>query len=416
MLKIINSLESYPMAGATTLALVDSILKEIYEPPLRDQLQSEVLTLTRIEKTSEGVSHEVGGKYVTFPTRIRRNHGIGARRENEPLPEAKSQKYVSARVGLKYLYGALSITGPTMELAKTNPQAFSSAMELETEGLRETLRKDLNRQMYGTESGIMATIPTGTASAGTTHRVTNAQYLEDGMIVDVRSSDGSTVVVSKAMITEVQDDNDVVFDTSFDSTDGDIITRAGSYGKEKVGFQQIVSTTGTLFNIDPTLYPTWKSVVNSNGAVNRALSEGLMIKTVDDVYKKGGKTTVGFTTLGVRRSYFNLLSQQRQFVNTKKFEGGFEGLAFTTDRGEIPIIADVDCQPNRIYFMNEKELKLYEANQWGFMNYDGSNWQRVKTAEGNFDAYEAMMYKYCELGTHRRNSHALLSDITEAEA
>lgn len=404
------------MAGATTLALVDSILKEIYEPPLRDQLQSEVVTLTRIEKTSEGVTHEVGGKYVTFPTRVRRNHGIGARRENEPLPEAKSQKYVSARVLLKYLYGALSITGPTMELAKTNPQAFASAMELETEGLRETLKKDLNRQMYGTSDGILATIPTGTGGAGLTHTVENAQYLEEGMVVDIRSADGSTVVASNIMIEEVQDDDDVVFDTAFDSTDDDIITRAGSYGKEKTGFQEIVSDTGTLFNINPTDYPTWKSVVNDNAGVNRALSEGLMIKTVDDVYKKGGKTTVIFTTLGVRRAYFNLLSQQRQFVNTKKFEGGFEGLAFTTDRGEIPVIADVDCQPSRMYFLNEKEIKLYEANQWGFMNYDGSNWQRVKTAEGNFDAYEAMMYKYCEVGTHRRNSHALLSDITEAEA
>lgn len=403
------------MAGATTLALVDSILKEIYEPPLRDQLQSDVFTLKRIEKTSDGVTHDVGGKYVTFPTRVRRNHGIGARRENEPLPVAKSQKYVSARVGLKYLYGALSITGPTMELAKTNPQAFASAMQLETDGLRENLTKDTNRQVYGTESGILATIPAGTGAAGVTHTVANNQYLEEGMVVDIRTSAG-VLVAANLMIEEVQDDLDVVFDGSFDSTNGDIITRAGSYGKEKVGLSQIVSETGTLFNIDPTTYPTWKAVVNDNGAVNRALSEGLMIKTVDDVRRKGGRTTAIFTSVGVRRSYFNLLSQQRQFVNTKKFEGGFEGLAFTTDWGEVPVLSDWDCQPNRMYFVNEKELKLYEANQWSFMNYDGSSWQRVKTAEGNFDAYEAMMYKYCELGTHRRNSHALLSDLIEAEA
>jgi hypothetical protein len=43
------------------------------------------------------------------------------------------------------------------------------------------------------------------------------------------------------------------------------------------------------------------------------------------------------------------------------------------------------------------------------MNRDGSNWQRVI----GFDAYEATMYQYSELGTHRRNTHGLMSDITE---
>jgi hypothetical protein len=67
-----------------------------------------------------------------------------------------------------------------------------------------------------------------------------------------------------------------------------------------------------------------------------------------------------------------------------------------------------------MYFMNEKELKLYEANDWSFMDRDGSKWQRIITAEGDFDAYKTIMYKYCELGTHRRNSHGLLDDIAEA--
>jgi hypothetical protein len=135
-----------------------------------------------------------------------------------------------------------------------------------------------------------------------------------------------------------------------------------------------------------------------------------MIKMVDDIYTNGGNTTAIFTTLGVRRSYFNLLQQQRQFVNTKDFEGGFKGLAFTTDNGEIPLISDVDCQPNRMYFVNEKELKIYREADWEFMDRDGSKWQRVI----GFDAYDATLYKYCQLGTHRRNTHGSIDDITES--
>ena len=106
--------------ATTTMATVDEILKEVYEKGINDQLQSDVIALKRIEKTSEGVTHEVGGKYVRFPIRVARNHGIGARIENEALPVPRTQTYADARVQLKYLYGALELTGQTFELASAN--------------------------------------------------------------------------------------------------------------------------------------------------------------------------------------------------------------------------------------------------------------------------------------------------------
>jgi hypothetical protein len=124
---------------------------------------------------------------------------------------------------------------------------------------------------------------------------------------------------------------------------------------------------------------------------------------------RGGKTTVIFQNLGVRRAYFNLLTQQRRFTDVKTFTGGFTGLAFTTDQGEVPVVVDVDCPPNTQYFLNEDELKWYREGDWSFMNRDGNMWDRVT----NFDAYDAIMYQYSELGTHRRNSHGVIQDITE---
>ena len=134
-----------------------------------------------------------------------------------------------------------------------------------------------------------------------------------------------------------------------------------------------------------------------------------MIKVVDDIRTNGGDTTVGFCSLGVRRAYFNLLKTDRRYVNTQEFEGGFKGLAFTTDRGEIPIVTDTDCPFNKIFFLNEKSIKLYRESDWSWMDYDGSNFQRVT----GFDAYEATMFMYSEMGTHRRNSHGVLEDLTE---
>jgi hypothetical protein len=138
-----------------------------------------------------------------------------------------------------------------------------------------------------------------------------------------------------------------------------------------------------------------------------------MISMADRVRVNGGKTTLILTNLGVRTAYWNILSQQRTYVNTKEFTGGFNGLGFVTDAGEIPIVVDPDAPPNTMWFINEDEIKMYKASDWKFMDRDGSKWQRVITSAGNFDAWGATLYQYSELGTHRRNTHAVLKDLIE---
>lgn len=403
--------------ATTTMTTVDNILKEVYEDGgINDQLQSEVTALTRIEKTSEGVTHRVGGKYVRFPIRTKRNHGIGARNENEALPVARTQGYEDAEVKLKYLYGAIQLTGQTFELAEKDFQAFASVLDAEVNGLREGLTKDTARQVYGDGTGVLATA-TG-AGTTTTFVTTNAQYLEEGMIVDVIDSDGSTVNGNGVEISSISESSGtftVTFGSAVTATAaGDTLYRDNSKGKEVTGLGAIVDDTADIYGIDTSSVSVWKSVIDANGGTNRALSEGRMVTMVDSIRRKGGGVpTVIFAGLGVRRAYFNLLVQQRRATNTQEFTGGFKGLAFVADGNEIPLVSDVDCPPNIMKFVNEKQLKLYEAGPWSFMDRDGSKWNRVVTSSGNFDAYEATLYKYCELGTHRRNSHGEIRDLTE---
>lgn len=391
-----------------SMSTVSALLKEIYEKDVQDQLNNDVIGFKRIEKTAEGVTNEVGGRYVTFPLRTGRNHGIGARNEMEALPAAGQQATAAARVGLKYLYGSIQFTGQTMELATDNYQAFASALDEELTGLKRDLAKDMNFQFYGNGTGVRATVASDAANQIT---VNTTQYLEVGMMIDILDTTGVTVRAANRQITAIA--GLVVTyngaDASASVVATDVVTRTGNYGREMTGLGSIIRTTGTLYNVDPTVTPVWKSVVSANGGTPRALTEALMIKVIDDVRVNGGETTVGFTNLGVRRAYFNLLKTDRRFVNTQKFEGGFTGLAFTTDKGDIPIVVDVDCPFNQIKFVNEKSIKLYRREDFTWMDYDGSKFQRVV----GFDAYQATMFQYCEMGTHRRNSHGLLDDITE---
>ncbi len=398
-----------------TLATVATLCKEIYEPKLRKQLNDDAVTIKRITRSSDNISNEVGGRYVTFPIKTRRNAGIGARNELEALPNAGQQGYNAARVGLKYLYGRVQLSGQTIELVNTNTQAFVSALESELSGLKTDLAKDQNRQVYGDGSGAIAVAGTLTTNTNT-FLAKDAMYAQLGMQIDIidgttLNNPNPTVKASNRQITGINTStNTITFDGAVVSTAvNDIVVRNGNVNREWTGFNKIFKATGSLYNLDPATEPIWAAVVDANGGVNRALSEGLMISLADQVRANGGKTTAIFSNLGVRRAYFNLLVQQRQYTNTKDFGGGFTGLSFTTDAGEIPFMVDVDAPKNTLYFVNEDEFTVYRQADWEFMDRDGSMWSRIS----GFDAYEAVMYQYSELGCHRRNTQAIMADITE---
>lgn len=397
-----------------TLATVAAITKEIYEPRIRKQLNDDAVTLKRIQRSSDGVESNVGGRYVTFPIQTRRNSGIGARNENEALPAAGQQGYTAARINLKYLYGRISLTGQTIALVDSNAQAFASALDREVNGIKTDLAKDQNRQVYGDGSGAVAVLVTGAAS--NTQTVLNAQYLQLGEQVDIidgttLGNPSPTVKASNRQVTAVNlATNQFTFDGATQAVvNGDIVVRTGNVNREWTGLAKIVNNTGTLYNVDPTVEGTWKAEVDSNAGVLRALSEGLMILMADRIRINGGKTSAIYTNLGVRRAYFNLLSQQRMYTGTKDFGGGFTGLSFTTDNGDIPVAVDVDAPPNTMYFLDESEFTLFREEDWSFANMDGNMWQRVI----GFDAYEAFLFQYSELGCHRRNAQGVVKDITE---
>jgi hypothetical protein len=403
---------------AATLATIDSYLKEVYQGRIREQLNDEIVALKRITRSGSGVTNEVGGKYVTFPIHTRRNAGIGSRFESEALPTPGQQGHAAARVNLKYAYGGVQLTGQAISLSDTDAKAFAKALDNEVEGLKNDLKKDMNRQVYGSGNGAIG-VASG-ANTGATVPVYDARLFQVGAVVDTQS--GTTVDNSGLVIDSVDVAAGTVTFTTTPGTalaDGDIIVRKGSGvaaagNRELTGLAAIVSDSGTLYNIDPSTEPEWKATVDDNSGTLRALSESLMINMVDSIRTKGGSTTLILQSLGVRRAYFNLLSQLRQTVNTQQFTGGFTGLAFTTDQGEIPVVADPDAPLNKQWFINEDALTYYRDEDWHFIDRDGSMWKQVRDNSGDYDAYYARMVEYHELGTDRRNSHGLIDDITEA--
>ncbi len=399
-----------PQATMTTL---DAILKEVYEGRIEDQVNQENVARSRIERTSDGVVETVGGKYVDFPIHVTRNTGIGWRRELEILPAAGNQGYASVHVPLQYGYARARITGQVMELADSNPQSFASGLDEEMTRVKDDVAKDENRITYGDSTGLLASV---TADGANTVTVNNIQYLEVGMRIDILTrSSGATVALNRT-ITAINETTNVVTydgaDVAAAVTEG--LYREGNYvggtAREPSGFGNIISDTVTLHGLTVAAQPKWKATIRGNSGTPRALSEGIMIELCDAIRTKSGqRPTAIFTSFGVRRAYFNLLTQQRRYTDTKEYAGGFQGLPFNYGAKEIPLVEDVDAPPNKARFVTEPKIKIFRSRPWHWADKDGTVLKWVH----DYDAWEGLLKSYYEFGTQQRNAHGSLDDIIE---
>ena len=398
----------------STLASIDATLKEVYEGTVREQLSGDIVALKRIARSSDNISNETQGKYVTFPLHVRRNGGIGSRNEGEALPNPGQQGYVSARIGLKSDYLGIELTAHSIEQSDANPKAFAKSLDEEMTRGRNDFKKDLNRQIYGNGTGAIATVRT-TVTGVNVIPVDDARGFWIGShVVDVVTLP-TTITTAQRTVTAVDlttGANTITLSgAALNATAGQIITLYNSAGKEITGLGAIIQNTGILYNVNPSTEPVWKAEVDSNGGTGRALSENLMIRMTDRIRANGGKTTVIMTDDGTYRAYWNLLSQLRGFVNTQDFTGGFKGLAFVAGSDEIPLVSDYDAPRGTMNFLNEDEITFYRDEDIHWLNRDGSILKQKVDANGRYDVWQAWMKENHELGTGRRNTHGKITDI-----
>lgn len=400
-----------------TLGTVDAILKEVYEGQINDQLNEERILIKRLERTSDNVTDNIGGKYVVFPVRSGRNVGISYRGEDSQLAPAGNQQYKAAQEQLKYGYGRVGFTGQMMRLARTNPQAFSNALEEEMDGLKTDIGKDENRIAWGHpdqgalgHTGILAKLTTSPAGAPT-FTVDNAQWLEVGMKVEIWNSTGPALVQAMFTINGINRTTNVVTASgNVTATSGQYVARFGNYNREPYGLCNIVSATGPLHNLNPATagQEFWASEIDST---TTTLTELAMIQMGDKIRQKGGSIiSAVFASLGVRRAYWNILVNMRRYNEPKQFNGGLTGLSFMFGGKDLPVVEDPDAPFKTMAFVTESELKIFRDKDWYWEDLDGSIYKWVY----DYDKWEALMKQYWQMGTHKRNAHGRFTNITES--
>jgi hypothetical protein len=393
-----------------TLATLTPLLKEVYEGGLVEQLNNDTKAYNRLKSDSKS-SAKWGGKYVNLPIHVARNSGIGSRNESEALPTAGYQDTREVFIPMKFHYAAVELTGQAIELADKDYQTFAQTLNLEVSSIKKDVSKERNRMYFGNGSGARAVC--NASVSGQTVQVADTKGIDMNGIYDVMVGTTSTVRQTALVVTGVNTATNVLTFTGTGTgiVSGDIWVRTGSYGREWSGLGALISDTTVYEQLDPATVPIWKSELKTSAG---SVSELMFIRMADRIYTNGGNTSVIWTTLGVQRAYFSLLTGLKRFVNTTKFEGGFSGVSFeSASQGEIPMIPDIDAPAGTANFVDEKAITVYDNGGYKFMDRTGSMWQQKRNSTGKFDAWEATLYEYSEMGANRRNTHGLISGITE---
>lgn len=402
------------MAGQSILTFASEAIKLVYGD-LHEQLYNKTPALQLIESSSANITRN--GKEVVFDTHIGRNQGIGARNVREKLPTAGAQKYKQAHLYLTNLYGAIEVDGQLFEQAAEDYQAFINVVDMEIQGLKRDLAVDLNRQVYGDGSGTIGVV---VGVSGQVIEVDSVHWFQEGMTLDaVDPADGSKDNGAGHLTVTFIDDanNEITVEGTIGAgvTAGDVLVRASngtnSFGKEWEGLAAIVDDASVLHEIDPAEYPIWKATKESLGTVGTpgTLTELDLINLVQKVDRKGGDVDVMLASPGVYNAYWNLLQGFRQFTNTASLTGGQRSFTFEALGKPIRFVSDYAAPKGTLYALSSKEIVLNRKKDWSWMDRDGSMWSRV----ADTDAYEARYFQYSQLGTYRRNAHAVLSNIAE---
>ena len=427
-----------------SLSTISNVLKNFYLGPVRDQLNSKVLALQLLQVETENLE----GLLAVLPLHTSRSGGVGARAELGVLPTAGNQVYAQATYDLKYHYGRVQVSGQAIAKSASDAGSFLRAMKAELDMIKDDLAIDFARQVYGPGTGVIEVC--GTSGPSTTITLATAEaikkgFLYIGALIDVSViatgapvANGNAVQISAVnaatpSITVVQ--VGAGGSGSVTVTAANAIYRAGNVTNGPVvnemdaGLQKILpAAANTLGNINAAsagneywdnLRDTTGGAITLNGAtsplmvnLNRAISAGaddlISVTTPGIVRRLFG--SADFTGLSGAQTATNV-----RFVNTKAFAGGFSTISFDVGSGPVVLASDRHAPWGKVFIIDRNHIKLFSPADWDFMQRDGLTIRSMGSGASAVDAYEAVLFRYANMGSDRRNSSVGISGVTDQD-
>ena len=415
---------------AADRTLLDAILKDDYKS-YHDNLNNKTWLLAQIQTKKDTVT----GRLARHALHIGRSGAVGARLEGGDLPVADRQKHATVPVPVRTQTARIQLTVELMQMATSDAGAFVDALESEM-GIDKDSMRDVNRQLYGTSNGVMATCGVTTASttvvlASTTGFSKMVQFYE-GRQVDIGTVTNPISIAQNRQITAVDLTNKTITISGaavsttaaafiFNTSSGGASNNSGTVNDGQVectGLQTIVDDTAILHTLNPATTSIWKSQVYANGGVARPVPEtSIDLAILNNQARSGKSISAMVSNAGVFVGGKAILSGYQRNIDTMEFKGGFTGIKWSTPGvsgmggKDIGWMADFDCPETMLFGLTFDELVCHQAGEgWQWMQEDGAILSRVA---GKL-AYEAAMWTLMDVACTARNAHFVIKDLIEA--
>lgn len=405
----------------------DDALRNDYQPAIREQFESKSMLLSNLEK-GDAKRINTSGRFAQITLQKNIHPSVGAKAEGNPLPAKSYSALEASQVYMKYNYGRIEVSGPVIWASRDDRGAAISALEHEMSAVTNAMRKDVNRQLAcGDGTGKLALVNGSSQTTtwtldsllGLGFTDPSSQFAEEaatkyfvaGMKVDVGDATTYTTIdVDSASVTSVNSATQITGSTISGHDDNGFFLREDAAASEMMGLGGIVDDGGRVDTLQAITRSTsgnsyWKSQVNDQGsaASPATLTEGMMQDSYSLVEQQSGEVSFVLCSYKVRDAYSKLLTPDKRYMNTTDLKGGFKSLDFNG----VPLVADRDCTPYTAYFVDKSTLELYEMAPISWADKDGAVLRQV----AGYDAYEATLFYYANLGTNAPFKNCALSFV-----
>lgn len=393
-----------------TMQTFDTALKDIYEEPMRDQINiGSGIFLAKVEQTSKDIE---GGRRVYKIAPYGVNGGTGSGSDTQPLPVSGGNLYAPFVSGIKSIRGVIKFTDQVMKASRSNKAAFLSAMESEQDGLLKSARFTYGRQSYLNGTGICTKC--GETNNSVVVNVESTQYLIEGMIIDIVDAQTGVPIQNGTQrrivaVNRIGNQKSIVLDgtTGVTTTSEHAIVEQGSFNQELTGMEAVFAQSGSLYGLDKSQYP-WL-VPYRHDLQSGAIDDQTIVDTINFVEEyRGSNINLLIANPAVESEYYKYLEATKRSVNTTTLEGGYKSLSVAGR----PMVKDRFVKPGC--------LKLLDTTQWKMHTLDGGDWSwldedgKILKWVSGFAMWTAVLIKYCELICDHPGGQAEIVNIATA--
>jgi hypothetical protein len=344
-----------------------------------------------------------------------------------PIRSSYHSGVVSVGVSEKYRYGNPTInetyseirtivgsfTIPKQVLNVTDAGAIVKPLTFYSQSLSYDLAMDANRQVYGTNAGVVATTASAGSSsttvaltASTNGDIDYSRYLPEGTYIIIGSND-------PVAVASVTGDNTITI-ASAQSWDAgaNIVKATGSdtASSELDGLEAMVAASGSYQNLNSSSVNSWKSYVNSTSETVTESNISSKLHTAFFKAHKIGKVDWLLMNATAFRIYGESLEDRIRATQKEVLSGGWIGVDYMG--GNAKVLLDYDNPDDRIYLLSSEDLVFGQFQPLEFEK--GTDGNLLKIAQ-KLD-YEVTASWMGNIGTTARGAHALLSNKTFSNA